>query len=65
MLFCAASLASDVQMQQTPLHYAACNFDIETVRFLMQAGCNVLAVDDRGQTAVDAVKVSNPALCEL
>ena len=44
-------------MQQTPLHYAACNYEIEVVRFLVSVGCNVLAVDDRGQTAVDAIKV--------
>jgi hypothetical protein len=44
-------------MQQTPLHNAACNYEIEAVRFLVQAGCSVLAVDDRGHTAVDTIKV--------
>lgn len=50
-----------MSMQQTPLHYAACNYELDTVRFLVQEGCSVLAVDDRGRTAVDAIKVPRDA----
>jgi ankyrin repeat protein len=46
-------------MQQSPLHYAARGYSMDAVRFLVREGCNVLAVDDSGQTAVDAIKVSN------
>lgn len=37
---------------------------MEAVQFLVQVGCSVLAIDDRGQTAVDAVKVRGTSLCE-
>jgi len=50
-----------MSMQQTPLHYAACNYELDTVRFLVQEGCSVLAVDNRGRTAVDAIKVPRDA----
>ena len=50
-----------MSMQRTPLHYAACNYELDTVRFLVQKGCSVLAVDNRGDTAVDAIKVPRDA----
>jgi len=32
---------------------------MEVVQYLVQEGCSVLAVDDHGQTAVDAIKVQH------
>jgi ankyrin repeat protein len=44
-------------MQSTPLHYAAVGSHFETVQYLVKKGCNVLALDDRGETTIDAAKV--------
>jgi hypothetical protein len=46
-------------MQRTPLHYAASGDQLDAVQFLVREGCNVLAVNDSGQTAVDAIKVDH------
>ncbi len=44
-------------MQSTPLHYAALDSHFETVQYLVKKGCSVLAIDDRGETTIDAAKV--------
>jgi len=53
----AALHARYTSMQSTPLHCAALDSHFETCKYLVEKGCSVLAVDNRGETSIDAAKV--------